>query len=200
MPVFYHAGVYFGLLAIHDQVSDRVWTELAWSKDTVNWERVEEGTPFIECSDNELDYDYGCVYACVTPVFLDDEVRIFYGASDWLHTSWRNGYLALATLRSDGFAGYEQIDISLPATIVSSILSFKDCIIKVTIDTESDGWVIVKLLDDSKEQISASHLTNSCSDMVLFDSILSDLERGYLEFEFKNARVYSFCLDYFGDE
>ena len=200
MPVFYHAGVYFGLLAIHDQVSDRVWTELAWSKDTVNWERVEEGTPFIECSDNELDYDYGCVYACATPVFLDDEVRIFYGASDWLHTSWRNGYLALATLRSDGFAGYEQIDKSLPATIVSSILSFKDCIIKVTIDTESDGWVIVKLLDDSKKQISASHLTNSCSDKVLFDSRLTDLERGYLEFEFKKAKLYSFCFDYFGDE
>ena len=199
MPVFYHAGVYFGLLAIHDQVSDRVWTELAWSKDSVKWERVEEGTPFIQCSDNELDYDYGCVYACATPVFLDDEVRIFYGASDWLHTSWRNGYLALATLRPDGFAGYEQIDKSLPATIISSILSFKDCLIKVTIDMDSDGWVIAKLFNDSKEQISASHLTNSCSDEILFDSRLSDLETGYLEFEFKNARLYSFCLDYFGD-
>ena len=64
---------------------------------------------------------------------------------------------------------------------------------------DSDGWVIAKLFNDSKEQISASHLTNSCSDEVLFDSRLSDLETGYLEFEFKNARLYSFCLDYFGD-
>ena len=31
MPVFYHAGVYIGLVAIHDQEADRVWTELTWS-------------------------------------------------------------------------------------------------------------------------------------------------------------------------
>jgi hypothetical protein len=200
MPVFFHAGIYFGLLAIHDQISDRVWTELAWSKDTVKWNRVEEGTPFIECSDNELDYDYGCVYACATPVFLDNEVRIFYGASDWLHTSWRNGSLSLATLRPDGFAGYEQADKNLTATIVSSVLSLKDCLIKVTVDVESDGWVLVKLFDDSKEQVSVSSLTNSCSNQILFDSKVSDLETGYLEFEFENARLYSFCLDYFDDE
>ena len=63
MPVFFHAGIYLGLLAMHDQVTDRVWTELAWSKDTIAWERIEEGTPLIECSDKKLDYDYGCVYA-----------------------------------------------------------------------------------------------------------------------------------------
>ena len=71
MPVFFHAGIYLGLLAMHDQVTDRVWTELAWSKDTIAWERIEEGTPFIECSDKKLDYDYGCVYACANPVFAE---------------------------------------------------------------------------------------------------------------------------------
>lgn len=33
MPVFFHGGVYLGLVAIHNQEADRVWTELAWSAD-----------------------------------------------------------------------------------------------------------------------------------------------------------------------
>ena len=74
------------------------------------------------------------------------------------------------------------------------------CAAKVTVDVESDGWVLVKLFDDSKEQVSVSSLTNSCSNQILFDSKVSDLETGYLEFEFENARLYSFCLDYFDGE
>ena len=50
-----------------------------------------------------------------TPVFLKNEIRLYYGGSDWLHTSWRNGFLCLATLRPDGFAGYEQDSKDRPA-------------------------------------------------------------------------------------
>ena len=51
MPVFYHGGIYLGLAAIHDQKADRVWTELTWSPDTVQWNRVCPGTPLIANSE-----------------------------------------------------------------------------------------------------------------------------------------------------
>ena len=63
MPYFFYEGVYLGLVAIHDQKSDRVWTELAWSPDTTNWTRIDVGNPLIPNSEIKLDYDYGCVYA-----------------------------------------------------------------------------------------------------------------------------------------
>ena len=105
MPVCFHGGVYIGLVAIHDQDADRVWTELTWSPDTKTWHRVLPGTPLIPNGD-EGEYDWGCVYAAACPVFLKDEIRLYYGGSDGLHTSWRNGFFCLATLRPDGFAGY----------------------------------------------------------------------------------------------
>ncbi|MHC4642163.1 MAG: hypothetical protein ACYS32_11000, partial [Planctomycetota bacterium] len=82
MPVFYHGGIYLGLVAIHDQEDDRVWTELTWSPDTVKWNRVLPGTPFIGNDGKEGDYDWGCVYAAACPVFLEDEIRLYYGGSD----------------------------------------------------------------------------------------------------------------------
>ena len=110
MTVFPYADIYLGLLVIHDQVTDRAWTELAFSEDTVSWERIDSGRAFIGCGESELSYDYGCVYACARPVFLNNEVRFYYGGSDWLHFGWRKGCLALVTMRPDGFAGYRQKD------------------------------------------------------------------------------------------
>ena len=75
MPVFFHAGVYLGLVAIHDQDTDRVWAELTWSPDTKTWHRILPGTPLIPNSGDEGDYDWGCVYPAAYPVFLDDEIR-----------------------------------------------------------------------------------------------------------------------------
>ncbi|MHC4725584.1 MAG: hypothetical protein ACYS9V_15335 [Planctomycetota bacterium] len=88
MPVFYHGGIYLGLVAIHDQDADRVWTELTWSPDTIKWNRVLPGTPLIPNSDGkEGDYDWGCVYAAACPVFLENEIRLYYGGSDGHHNS-----------------------------------------------------------------------------------------------------------------
>jgi hypothetical protein len=66
MPTFYYGGVYLGLVAIHRQSTDRVWTELTWSPDTRNWFRIDERNPLIANSEKKLDYDYGCVYACAS--------------------------------------------------------------------------------------------------------------------------------------
>ena len=47
MSAFPYANVYLGLVMILNTKTDRVDCELAWSPDTVRWERVCPGTPLI---------------------------------------------------------------------------------------------------------------------------------------------------------
>ena len=195
MPVFFHAGIYIGLIAVHDQLSDRVWTELAVSEDTKTWERIEKGTPLIPCSEEPLDYDYGCVYACASPVFLKNEIRLYYGGSDWLHFSWRKGCLALATLRPDGFAGYVQERRNEPAKICTKSFFAKKGIIKISVDIERDGLLNARLLSFGGDLVKEARLDRSCVDSDLFTS-LPDHEAQYrIEFELHAAKLYSFTID-----
>ncbi|MDC0936367.1 hypothetical protein OAS39_08775 [Pirellulales bacterium] len=154
MPVFRHGGVYLGLPVIYDIETDRAWTELAWSADTKDWHRVDPGNPLIPCSDKKLDYDYGCVYACAYPIFLADEIRLYYGGSDYLHFGWRNGSFCLATLRQDGFAGYEPKSNDAPAVITTKLLSGNFASLSISADVQDGGSVSVTVLDQQGKQLA----------------------------------------------
>ncbi len=196
MPVFFHAGVYLGLVAIHDQSSDRVWTELAWSPETKTWERLSPGKPFIPVSEKAMDYDWGCVYAAACPVFLEDEIRLYYGGSDGLHFGWRNGFLCLATLRPDGFAGYEQETNDRPALIRTVPIDYAGQSLQVTADVEKGGAIEVIVLDGEGKQISLAEVNSTVTDspLKLNENISENLIR--LKFELNKAKLYSFS---FGD-
>ena len=71
MPVFRHGNVYLGLPVIHNQRTDRAWTELAWSPDTINWRFVCPGSPLIPNSDEVGTYDWGCAYSSAYPIILE---------------------------------------------------------------------------------------------------------------------------------
>jgi hypothetical protein len=200
MPIFYHGGVYLGLVAIHDQEEDRVWTELTWSPDTIEWHRVLPGTPLIPNSGVEGEYDWGCAYPAAYPVFLEDEIRLYYGASDGLHTSWRDGFLAMATLRPDGFAGFTQGDAAKPATITTAPLSLTGGTLRITADTGQEGSVNVRVLDERNEILAESEPLNgtmsdaeiSWPDGFSFDD-LGDIPI-QIRFEIQAATVYSFSF------
>jgi len=195
MPVFYYGGVYLGLLAIHNQEADRVHTELAWSPDTKEWNRISANTPLIPCSTIELDYDYGCVYACATPVILKNEIRLYYGGSDWLHTSWRNGSLCLATLRPDGFAGYIQQMDNKPAIITTTPVSYNQQAIKITADISQGGSLKVVVLDNNGNHITDTKpILNSVTDGILSLEKKVDADMIRLKFEFSDAKLYSFSF------
>ena len=195
MPVFYHANTYIGLLAIHDQNSDRVWTELAWSTDTTNWHRIDAGQPFIQCSEHILDYDYGCVYACATPIFLDDEIRIYYGGSDWLHTSWRNGCLALATIRPDGFAGYQQVNTKKVGVVNTPIFKQTGQAIKITADIKENGWLEAHLYDEKNEPVATKRISETSTDKLVFAPQITTLNAMRLEFKLNGAKIYSMVFE-----
>lgn len=197
MPVFFYGGVYLGLLAVHKQSTDRVWTELTWSADTKTWHRVAPGTPLIPNSDNELDYDYGCVYACADPIFLENEIRLYYGGSDWLHFGWRNGFLSLATLRPDGFAGYIQASAEKPAMITTALISYAGQPLRISADINTGGSITVSVLNNAAKEVATTRVTTTVTDGILqFDQPIAegDLQ---LKFELQNAQLYSFS---FGEE
>lgn len=197
MPVFYHGGVYLGLVAVHDQDTDRVWTELTYSTDTVNWKRVHPGTPFIGNDGEYGDYDWGCVYAANDPVFLDDEIRLYYGGSDGFHTSWRDGYFCLATLRPDGFAGYKA---TKSATVTTTPLYDGNSPLRVSADIAEGGELVVSVVGDNGERLATSEpITESVSDSDVQwrdGNTLNALKNneGRLQFEFRSATVFSFVL------
>ena len=192
MPVFYHGGIYIGIAAIHDQKTDRVWAELCWSPDTVAWHRVNAGTPFIANDGEEFDYDWGCVYSAANPIFLDDEIRLYYGGSDGLHTGWRNGFLCLATLRPDGFAGYRAE--SKAATVTTASMPGGTGV-KVSADVAEGGELVVRALDEANNVIAESEpLTNSVTDAEIqwLDDRMDEVNDCQLQFAFHHATVYSF--------
>jgi hypothetical protein len=200
MPTFYHGGIYIGLVALHDQEEDRVWTELSWSPDTKKWHRVLPGTPLIPNSDVEGEYDWGCVYPAAYPVFLEDGIRLYYGASDGLHTSWRNGFLGMATLRPDGFAGYKQATTDEPALITTTPLVHRRASLRLSADIEPGGYVLARVLSEDGETLAQSvPLKRTASDAEVEwhdDSRLADIggATASLQFEFRGATIYSFGL------
>jgi len=193
MPVFFYGGVYIGLVAIHNQKADRVWTELTWSADTKVWNRVSPGTPLIPCSDDKLDYDYGCVYPCAYPVFLKDEIRLYYGGSDYLHFGWRNGSLCLATLRPDGFAGYEQDNMKNPAVITTTAIPYSGKNLQISADVKNGGWVKVSVVDkNGKTLATAENIIETVTDEELKLNNSIKLNEVQLQFELSDAKLYSF--------
>jgi len=195
MPVFFYGGVYLGLVSIYDLKTGRVQTELAWSPDTEQWKRIDAGTPLIPCSETKLDYDYGCVYGCANPVILEDEIRLYYGGSDWLHSSWRCGSFNLATLRPDGFAGYVQILSDRPAVITTSLIPCSGETIRINADVEEGGSMKISILDDRGNVLSEKWISETMinGELGLDEEIEADSIR--LKFEFNNAKVYSFWFD-----
>ncbi len=196
MPVFRHADVYLGLLAIFNTKTDRVHCELAWSPDTIAWHRIQPGMPLIPTSANRSDYDWGCVYPAATPVILEDEIRLYYGASNGPHTNWRDGFLALATLRPDGFAGYTPKDDTQPAVIVTHPLNVNGRTLRITADVNAGGWVKATLLDATEKMLAEGRpVTATTTSGHAIDTPQAQGQTVRVRLEMQNAKVFSFAFE-----
>lgn len=197
MPVFRYADVYLGLVMIFRPRPNRVHCELTWSPDTVTWHRIDNGTPLIPNSRKKGDYDWGCVYAAACPVFRDHEIRLYYGASNGTHNGWRDGFLALATLRPDGFAGYEPIDAAKLATVVTQPVVCSGKTLRMSADAKG-GSVRVTVLDaDGKAAMVSRPTTDDVTNAPVKIRGRSDLSkvrgsRVRLKFELTKAKLYAF--------
>ena len=192
MPVFRYGGVYLGLLASFGD-EDRTRSKLAWSPDSINWHRIDPDSDLIPNSETVLDYDYGCVYACAYPVFLDHEIRLYYGGSDYKHGGWRNGNLSLATLRPDGFAGYQQNNPEKPAIITTTAVGYAGQEIRITADVFDGGSVEVSVVDEQgRDIVSAGTVSNTVTDGRLTWNKTMKVDTIRLRFKIERAKLYSF--------
>jgi hypothetical protein len=192
MPVFRHGNVFLSLVAIYRRIEDRVHTELAWSPDTVTWHRIQPGTPFIGNAPSEGDYDWGCVYAAASPVVMNEEIRIYYGGSNGKHTSWRDGFLCLASLRPDGWAGYEPMDTTTPAIINTRPVICRGTSAWITCDVGRGGQVKVTALDESGAVADSTVITATSTRAPAGQLSKCRNRPVTLRLEITNAKVYSF--------
>ena len=208
--VFPTCGIYIGLLGIMVYPGDsnaevKQHVELAWSPDTLEWHRIQEGTPFMGHTPSEterygeLPYDWGTIFPSA-PIFFDDEIRIYYGAGDGYFFNWRKGYLALATLRPHGWAGYEPTRADTPAVITTQLLTFDRPSVGITADVWEDGSVRVAVLDKAGSQraVSKPIYTTGTDSTVEWEasqdlaSLSGDQVR--LRFQLRNAKLYAFQI------
>ncbi|MDZ4289117.1 MAG: hypothetical protein U0984_14215 [Prosthecobacter sp.] len=124
LTVFPYGNIYLGYVMMYHLGTGRtVDCELAWSPDSIHWQRVQPGVPFLKLGEKGS-YDGGCIYAQAgPPVAQDGQIMLYYGGSPTIHLGWkRSGSLCLARLREDGFAAYEALDKTKPAGITTSRL------------------------------------------------------------------------------
>ena len=196
MPVFRYAGVYLGLVSIYNPKTGRVHCELARSPDTVKWTRIQPGTSLIPTSDFPGDYDWGCVYAAA-PVIEQDGIQLYYGASDHGHEDKRKGFLALATLRPDGFAGYEPKVPDQRATVVTRPLTCTSKDLTLTADAQG-GSITVSIVDeDGVMRLESEPIEGNVTETLVSWKNCGSLEKYVgsklrLQATIRNAKVYAF--------
>jgi hypothetical protein len=196
MPVFRYANVYLGLLMLLNTKTDLVDCELAWSPDTMQWERVCPGAPLIPRG-SEGTYDCGCIYAAAYPVIRKDEIRLYYGGNNGPHTTWRDGFFCLATLRPDGFAGMGPIKADTPATIVTKPIPCTGKQLRVTADAAGGSLRVAVESADGLSLEDCRPISGNVTDEVVTWKKGRDLTEHIgkpirLRFELRSGMLYSF--------
>ena len=117
MSTFAYESMYMGLLWIFRATDvdgyyiGPVYSEIASSRDGVNWTREEEAPrPAMLPLGSAGEWDDGQLYTAKAPIRVGNELWIYYGACDDVHgtaVKKLNCSIGLATLRKDGFASLD---------------------------------------------------------------------------------------------
>jgi hypothetical protein len=189
LPVLPLGGVFLGFPVIHDTAQDRVHTELAWSSDTIQWQRIAAGTPFLGNGDKGS-YDWGSAFVG-SAVALNDGVRIFYSGSDDVLSGWCKGSLNLAQLETDRFAGYRAAD-GQTGTLQLKPLPYTGGKVRITADIAPGGFVAISAEDkDGNNLIGSSRIEKGGTDIEVETNIPEQTRELAIRLRLQNATVYS---------
>lgn len=199
MLVFRHANVYLGLVMMlnEDGDHDTVDCELAWSPDTVRWERLCPGMPLIPRGVLGS-YDSLCIYPGAYPIERQDGIRIYYGGSNGKHSGFRDGFFCLAHLRPDGYAALAS-DATETGIVEIHPIECTGTQLHLTTDAVG-GRVRVAILDaDGYDMEKCEPIVTNCSDEIVRwkgKRDVSDFLGKYfrLRFEVNAAKLYSFTF------
>lgn len=99
MPVFFHEGVYFGLMRSYKVPGDeKIDIRLMSSRDGKSWSPVADDQTFLATGPEDNQWDDGMVFTA-PPLVVGDKIRIYYGGWDGPHESkYRHSAIGLAEL------------------------------------------------------------------------------------------------------
>ena len=139
-------------------------------------------------------YDSGCIYAAFRPVVEPDGIRLYYGGSNGEHGDYRDGFLCLAHLRKDGFAGYEPDQAEGRIVTVPQVAGRR---LRINADA-SRGRIVVRVVDARGHEVARSvPVAADVADAEVEWQRGSKLAKAAgkpvrLEFALERARLYSF--------
>jgi hypothetical protein len=164
-PVFLYKGVYFCLNQILDRKNKGVIDiELATSRDGFTFERNYRAERFLPHNPSDDTFDGRAIFSNSTPVYLDDEIRFYYGAYNespigggYEETRPKNG-VGLATIPLDRFGGIRPVAKSEQTTLRKPLENIGQVTLKpldlagvkdITINADaSKGAVRVEMLNE----------------------------------------------------
>ena len=178
--------------------------ELAYSRSGWAWHRAAQGTPFIP-SGGPAEWDRGNLQCASQPVFLNEEIRYYFAASEQRHIrGWerlvRHGGLGIARLKPDRFVALTAGD--QPAELLTFMFDLPSTDLFVNADIAQNGSVRVALLDLAANAIDGYELADceaitgdALNHRVRWRGIGQSAapvgQRARLRVEARNARVFS---------
>jgi hypothetical protein len=184
--------------------------ELSWSNDTVHWARIAPGAPLIPRTPwrpvdpaKPRPFDSYIIFAAAYPFLhpVDDLLQLYYGAGDGPHSACpagrcRKGFVSLARLRVDGFAGW--LSTEETGQLTTSRIKVVGSKLLITADVPPGGQLKCGVLASSTLTTHASvPITGNVTDQIMMwhngslKSLLNLTVQLVLEIS-EGAVVYSF--------
>lgn len=197
--VFRHANLYLGLVMLlnEDGDNDTVDCELAWSPDTVRWERICPGTSFIPRGPLGS-YDSLCLYAGAYPIQRQGDTLLYYGGSNGKHSGFRDGFFCLAHMRPDGYAALAS-NTNETGSVETHPIECLGTQLCLTADAQG-GRVRVGIVDANGFDVGdCEPITTNCTDKSVQWTTKKDVSQLLgkyvrLRLEVNAARLYSFTF------
>ncbi len=150
MPVMRHAGIYWGFLWPFRMNTD-IMTELAFSRDGVNFERLPTRPMLIELGE-EGSWDDGMVFGAAGWVEVGDEWWLYYSGHDGPHRSRdRTAGIGLTTIRTGGFVSLRGPDGG--GVVVTRQILWPGGDLVINADA-SGGEIEIRVSDPHREPVS----------------------------------------------
>lgn len=189
---FRYGHLWLGYVMLYHVGAGRtVDVELAWSPDSITWQRVTPGQPLLPLGEKGAP-DSACIYApSGPPIAQGGDLLIYYGGSDFPHTGWkRHCLLSLARLPLDHWAGYEPLEKSAPAVLTSAPLRIDE---SLRVTAEVHGTLRIRALAaDGKVLAEAEPITGDVTDAaVRWRSEVKSGTTARFRFELEQAKLYA---------
>ncbi|MBS4208676.1 hypothetical protein [Bacillus sp. FJAT-50079] len=188
MPIIQYAGIYLGLASMYHEGNteadnyDTVDVELKYASTPDVWDSVSDGQYVIERGLGTYptgEFDSGCIYAAA-PIEVDGKLRVYYMGGNGKHTNFRETSFALGYLEKDKFAGYEAVDNSRDAKLVTYHFSVYGDYLSILADIEPKGHLSVAI-GNKNGKVYEGFEDENC--------IIEKQESGYYKVTFKGKKL-----------